>query len=73
MTTYYLPTVAGLMLVFAGLANAFPALRRPAMVVLLVLFAAIVFAPDLALGLRVLAAAIAAMFAVLCVRQLRRS
>jgi hypothetical protein len=43
------------------------------MVVLLVLFAAIVFAPDLALGLRVLAAAIAAMFAVLCVRQLRRS
>jgi uncharacterized membrane protein HdeD (DUF308 family) len=73
MTTYYLPTLAGLILVLSGLANAVPALRRPASVVILVLFGAMVFTPDLALGLRVLAAMLTAMFAVLCVRRLRRS
>lgn len=73
MTTYYLPTIFGALLVCMALAAAMPALRRPVMVVELVLLGAMAFAPDIAVGLRVFAAAMTAVFAVQCVRQLRRS
>jgi hypothetical protein len=67
----YLPTIAGAIIVCAGLSRAFPALRRPVMVVAVLLVAALAFAPDIALALRVLAAVFAAIGAVVCARQLR--
>jgi hypothetical protein len=68
----YLPTIAGACLVCAGLSKLVPSWRRPLMVLLVLLLVAAVFAPDLALGLRVLAAVIAAVAAVVVGLQLRR-
>ena len=72
LMSMYLPTIAGACLVCAGLSKLAPSLRRPLMVVLVLLLVAAVFAPDLALGLRVLAAVIAAVGAVVVGLQLRR-
>jgi hypothetical protein len=69
----YLPLVVGGMLVCLGLSRAIPAWRSPLMVVGLMLMAATVFAPDLAPGLRVLAAGLTAILAVVWVLQLRQS
>jgi hypothetical protein len=69
----YLPAIVGATLVCVGLSAAMPASRRPLMVVVVLLVAATVFAPDIALGIRVLGAMLTVIIAVACVRQLRRS
>ena len=69
----YLPAIAGAVLVCLGLSRALPDWRPPLMVMALLLLAAAVFAPDIALGIRVLAAALTAILAVVCVLELRRS
>ena len=55
----YLPIVVAAALVCFGLSMAMPARRQPLMVIAMLFVAATVFAPDLALGLRVLAAGLA--------------
>jgi len=55
----YLPIVVAAALVCFGLSMAMPARRQPLMVNAMLFVAATVFAPDLALGLRVLAAGLA--------------
>jgi hypothetical protein len=70
----YLPALAEAVLVrfWVLVCRALPASRRP-LTVLAVLLAATVFAQDLALGLRVLAAVLTAILAVGCLSQLRRA
>jgi hypothetical protein len=67
----YMATIVGSSMVCLGLSRAVPSLRRPLMVVVVVLVAAFAFAPDIAPGIRVLAAVSAAIGAVVCARQLR--
>jgi hypothetical protein len=67
----YLPIVAGAAVACFVFSMAIPAWRRPLMVAAVLLVAATVFAPDLAPGLRVLAAALA-ILAVMGVWQLLR-
>jgi hypothetical protein len=69
----YLPAIVGAMLVCAALSHALPAWRRPLIVLAMLLMAASVFAPDIALGVRLLAAGFAALVAVMGIHQLRRS
>jgi hypothetical protein len=69
----YLPAIAGAILVCMGLSRAIPTWRLPFMVVSLLLMAATVFAPDLALGTRLLAVGLTALLVVVCVLQLLRS
>jgi len=72
LPSLYLLTLTIVGFVSAGVALAVPAWRRPASVVAVVLMAANTFAPDLALGFRVLAAALTPALAVVCVLRLRR-
>jgi hypothetical protein len=69
----YLPAITGAVLVCLGLSRAMPAWRQPLMVIALVLLAATVFVPDIALGIRILAAVLTVALAVVYVLQLRRS
>jgi hypothetical protein len=69
----YLSTLALAAIVCGGLAQAIPAWRRPLMVLVLLVLAAAVFTPDLALGVRLFAALCTAVMAVVVVSQLRRA
>jgi|GEM_PF-7103042 len=68
----YLPAITAAILVCLGVSRAIPALQRPAMVVGVLLMAATAFAPDLAPGLRVLAAGLTAALAIYFGLGLRR-
>lgn len=68
----YMPAIVGAFMVCLGLSSVIPSLRRPLMVVIVVLVAALAFAPDIAPGIRVLALVFAAIGAVGCARKLRQ-
>jgi hypothetical protein len=68
----YLLTLTMIGCVSTIVALAVPAWRRPASVLAVLLMAGNVLAPDLAPGLRVAAAALTPILAVLCVLRLRR-
>jgi hypothetical protein len=68
----YLPIVVAAALVCFALSMALPARRQPLMVIGMLLVAATVFAPDLAPGLRVLAAGLAILAVTSVVHLLRQ-